>query len=115
MLSIFGQQKGSASINLGPSSFEMSCRGGFNGNNGAFHYPNPEISNFSKMVPYSGVEEPRILRSFSALWDAQDQGLAGCMILWGKASPAPCCRAQATNAKNRIRLRDPIFGIFCIC
>ena len=36
-------KKMSVSRNLGPGSFERFFRGGFNGNNGAFQYPNPDI------------------------------------------------------------------------
>ena len=43
----------SASTNLGPGSFERYFRSGFNGNNGAFQYPNPEnpiCSNLDSIV-----------------------------------------------------------------
>ena len=49
----FNPYKVSVSKNVGRSSFERSFRGGFNGNNGAFQYPNPEnqiISNVDSTV-----------------------------------------------------------------
>ena len=39
---LFDNKKKTPQTNLGLGSFEMSFRGGFNGNNGAFQYPNPE-------------------------------------------------------------------------